>query len=80
VVIELTNVGIIDSFTTRIINQIGMTARLMGARTIVAGLQPAVAITMVEMGIEMEGIETVLTVDDALEMLGFRIDDGADHE
>ncbi len=75
VVIELANVGIIDSFTTRILNQIGTMARLMGARTIVAGIQPAVAVTMVEMGIELEGIETVLGVDDALELLGFRIDD-----
>lgn len=74
VVIELAHVGIIDSFTTRIINNIGLTARLMGARTIVAGIQPAVAMTMVEMGIELRGIETVLSVDDALERLGFRID------
>lgn len=75
VMIELANVGIIDSFTTRILNQIGTMARLMGARTMVAGIQPGVAMTMVEMGIELEGIETVLSIDDAMQLLGFRIDD-----
>lgn len=70
VILDVSHVGIIDSFMTRIINTIGTMARLLGARTIVAGIQPAVAITLVEMGIDLEGVETVLGIDDALDLVG----------
>ncbi len=70
VILDLSYVGIIDSFMTRTINMIGAMARLLGARTIVAGIQPYVAITLVEMGIDLEGVETVLGIDDALELVG----------
>jgi rsbT antagonist protein RsbS len=72
VAIDLTSVGIIDSFTTRIINRIASMARLMGAHTVVSGIQPAVAMTMVDMGIELDGVSTFLTVDHALVALGLR--------
>lgn len=72
VAIDLASVGLIDSFTTRVINQIAATARLMGVKTVLSGIQPAVAITMVEMGVELVGVDTFLSVDNALAALGIR--------
>ncbi len=78
VILDLSSVGLIDSFMTRIINNISNMSRLMGARTVIAGIQPEVAITLVQMGIAFQGIETVLGLDHALELLGIReVDDGA---
>ena len=54
-VIDVSGVALMDSFITRNIRDLALTARLMGVATIVSGLQPAVAITLVEMGLEIHG-------------------------
>ena len=68
-VIDVSGVALMDSFITRNIRDLALTARLMGVATIVSGLQPAVAITLVEMGLEIHGLDTTLNLERALEHL-----------
>lgn len=68
-VIDVSGVALMDSFITRNIRDLALTARLMGVNTVVSGLQPAVAITLVEMGLEIDGLETTLNLERALEHL-----------
>jgi rsbT antagonist protein RsbS len=68
-VIDVSGVALMDSFITRNIRDLALTARLMGVNTVVSGLQPAVAITLVEMGLEIQGLQTTLNLERALEHL-----------
>jgi rsbT antagonist protein RsbS len=68
-VIDVSGVALMDSFITRNIRDLALSARLMGVPTIVSGMQPAVAITLVEMGLEIQGLETSLNLERALERL-----------
>lgn len=64
--IDVTVLDIVDSFMGRLLNGIAAIARLMGARTIISGIQPQVAITLVELGLRLRGVETVLDVERGL--------------
>ncbi len=68
-VLDLASVEIMDSYITRCIRDLALCARLMGVPTIVCGVQPAVADTLVEMGLELGEVQTVLNVDVALRTL-----------
>jgi rsbT antagonist protein RsbS len=68
-VIDVSGVALMDSFITRNIRDLALTARLMGVNTVVSGLQPAVAVTLVEMGLEIQGLQTSLNLERALEHL-----------
>ena len=74
VVIDLTMVATIDSFLGRLLSETALGARLLGATTVIAGIQPAVAMTLVELGLRLDGVRTVLTTERALHMLGHQID------
>ncbi len=69
VLIDVTLVATIDSFLGRLLHEIAVGARLLGAQTVVAGMQPSVAMTLVELGLGLEGVRTALTAEKGLAML-----------
>ena len=69
VIIEVSDVDMIDSYIARAIRDIGQICKLMGVRTLLVGLDPGMAITLVEMGMTMQGVETALNIDDAVRAL-----------
>jgi rsbT antagonist protein RsbS len=79
VVIDISGVEIVDSFLGRILAEIAGSARLLAAQTVLAGMRPAVAITLVELGLTLPGLKTALDVDSALSLLGRTPPSGAAH-
>jgi rsbT antagonist protein RsbS len=68
-VIDVSGIEFLDSFMTKNLRDLALTARLMGVRAVVSGLRPAVAITLIEMGLEIPGVKTTLNLERALEAL-----------
>lgn len=69
VVIDLTSVEVIDSFIAKILGDVINMSKLMGAKVVLTGIQPAVAITLVEMGIHLQQVLTALNLEKGLESL-----------
>ncbi len=69
VIVDLTAIDVVDSFIGRLINDITEMSALMGARVVVTGLQPAVAITLVELGLELPGVITALNLEKGIAAL-----------
>ena len=69
VLIDISTVSIVDSFMGRILGNIGMMAKVMDAETVVVGMQPAVAITLIELGMSLTGLHCALNVDRGMELL-----------
>lgn len=69
VLIDLTLVQTLDSFLGRLLNDVARQCGLLGARTVVVGMRPAVAITLVELGLELKGILTALNVEKGMALL-----------
>jgi rsbT antagonist protein RsbS len=67
--IDISAVEMVDSFIARIIGNLSAMSRILDATTVVVGMQPAVAITLVELGVSMEGVKTALNVERGMEML-----------
>lgn len=73
VLIDISAVSIVDSFMGRIIGNIGSMSRILDAETVVVGMQPAVAITLVELGLPLKGVHTALDVEKGMNLLRTKI-------
>jgi len=68
--IDVCGLAVVDSFIARIIARIASMVRLLGAEAVVVGIQPAVAITLVELGVSMKHVHTALNAGRGMELLG----------
>jgi rsbT antagonist protein RsbS len=70
IVVDLTALDVMDSFASRALRNIAHMARLRGAETVIVGIQPEVAFTMVQLGLTLEGVHTALDLEEGLALLG----------
>ena len=69
VIIDVTVLDVMDSFATRTLRDLAHMIRLRGARTVIVGIQPEVAFSMVQLGLELGPVATALDLEEALELL-----------
>jgi rsbT antagonist protein RsbS len=69
VILDVTDLDVMDSFASRTIREIAQMIRLRGAETVIVGIQPEVAFAMVQLGLTMEGVATALDLDEGLDYL-----------
>ena len=69
VLIDISSLTMVDSFIGRMLANISSMSKVLDAETVVVGMQPAVAITLVELGLELKGVRTALNVDRGMSLL-----------
>src|SRR4051812_27328998 len=80
VLIDISAVSIVDSFMGRIIGNIASMSKILDAETVVVGMQPAVAITLIELGLPLKGVHTALDVEKGMILLRSMIDQTEEEE
>lgn len=70
VIVDVSVLDVLDSFSTRILHEIGLLARLAGAEPVIVGIQPAVAFTLVQLGLGLEQLSVGADLDDGLRRIG----------
>ncbi|WP_347558801.1 STAS domain-containing protein [Robbsia sp. KACC 23696] len=78
VLIDISALEIVDSFIGRILGHIAAMSKIMDAATVLVGMRPAVAITLVELGMPLTGISTALNIDKGMALLRSRVGDAGD--
>ena len=68
-IIDLSGIDVVDTYVARILAETGRMAKLMGTETVLVGMRPDVAATLIRMGYNMDGVRTALNVDDGIETL-----------
>jgi len=68
-ILDISGVDLMDSYISRAIRDIGIVARLMGVQTVLCGLDPMIAISLVEMDLNLEGVKTTLNLEAAVEFI-----------
>ena len=78
VLIDISSLEVVDSFIGRMLGNIAAMSRVLDAQTVVVGMRPAVAITLVELGLSLHGVETAMDVERGLAKIGMAVPEAGD--